>query len=406
MVAAAAGKTAANHGRVLESAFVLAGNDLLQLPSASIAMSDDTTPPTTPDWLVDGPWPAPVTLKTKEFATKIGDAFESPDITDKLVRAFLHMGALTCLDLHDTYIHDAEEALSIDSVNLPPKAWIRNLRNYLFRTTDKDFKVLDSRSASNISNSSNGSSHTVLSNEDERNGERYLPFEKMKNSATVAIGGMDSWSLFDFPEETHNQLHKHLAVGKIEDTLALHDVFKFTLLVFQTRYISSAQKTRYAALLHRHNRSISIAGWQATLTSGFNNRRGGRFDKLRFNPSEFSDFMMQIATEYDKFQGKLITCPHEPRLLPVGTLEKTDISVRAAAFIFSQGRARLCAASDASAASETKCFRARARWTQVRRRIRPQAPRRLSASQAAKLRACRCRCPRRCCPRHCSPRCR
>ena len=37
-MAAAAGKTAAYHGRGLESAFVLAGNNLLQLPSASTAM--------------------------------------------------------------------------------------------------------------------------------------------------------------------------------------------------------------------------------------------------------------------------------------------------------------------------------------------------------------------------------
>ena len=91
-------------------------------------------------------------------------------------------------------------------------------------------------------------------------------------------------------------------------------------------------KTRYAVILHKINPNISIAAWQQSLRVGISNRRGGRFDKLRFHPAEMSDFIIKL-TECDKYKDKLIACPQEPRMLPEGVMDMLDYQKRAACFL-------------------------------------------------------------------------
>ena len=73
-------------------------------------------------------------------------------------------------------------------------------------------------------------------------------------------------------------------------TCVLNMVFQFALVVFETLYLDTTQKTRFAYLLWTLQPRISMASWQSALSEGFSNRRQGRFQgALKFNPDDVAN---------------------------------------------------------------------------------------------------------------------
>ena len=275
-----------------------------------------------PPWKFQSGPPAPPSLLTVMLADEFGAAMQSDDLAKQLRATFIGLGAITVSDFDGMFLHDVEEKLKEN--NLEPSAWCKQLTRYAFMPDAGAFQVLTSRNPSSLSS---GSSDKTVDSEDPGT---VLPFEYNKSHATVAVGGTAGWNTFDFNPETRLRLVQCLSVGKIDDTGAMHLVFKFGLLIFESRYLNLHQKTRYAMLLHKINPQISIAAWQASLQQGISNRRGGRFDKLRFHPTEMTNFIVKLETEHpqSKFAGKLIACAQEPRLFPEDILGHVTIPER------------------------------------------------------------------------------
>ena len=204
-------------------------------------------------WKFEDGAPAPEGLLTVKLAAEFGSAMQSDELTSRLRDTFMGLGAITVGDFDGLYVHDVEEKLKENK--LEPSAWCKQIARYVFPAGHQGFKVLTSRNPSAMSS---GSSQATVSDSGEDTGT-LLPFENSKSHATIAVGGTAGWNSFDFNPETTKRLTQCLTVGKIDDTGAMHIVFKFPLLVFESRYLSVHQKTRYAVLLHKINNGISIA---------------------------------------------------------------------------------------------------------------------------------------------------
>ena len=124
------------------------------------------------------------------------------------------------------------------------------------------FKTLPSRSVSHLSNTNPSDSASTKTGETGGNGEMYFDFEQKKATIDNSVGGMLSWNNFHFPEGVCRRLREYLSVGKIDETSAVHVLFKFNLLVFETRFITGAQVTRYSVLCHAYNTLLPVDSWQ------------------------------------------------------------------------------------------------------------------------------------------------
>ena len=247
------------------------------------------------------------------LAAELGRVMRSEKVEQQLLDAFNFLACITVADLKELEACALQERLK--EVGLEYTAWTRQLNKVVFGVgATFSFKVLPSRCNSIITNASqclsssqsSGMSQSLnVQSHTDANGEKYLDCEQLKFQATESIGGYNNWPYFQFPELMQHALTQALSVGKIDDKEAMRILFRFHLLIFESRFVNSHQKTRYAVLLNKYNTSLNVEFWQEKNQSSFSNKRGGRFTMIRFHPKEMTPFILEL--EAHKFNNKVIS---------------------------------------------------------------------------------------------------
>ena len=300
-------------------------------------------------------------------------ADESTTLAKDLVsKVFVPSGAATVEALSG--VHKLLLLERVRSCDLDPDQWLKKLRRVCFGESGDDFPMNLRSGSSALSDSSTcrsiDSMGRAASGSPLNPDLGSQPLEKHScGHATTAIGGMDKWFLFNFPEPGASKLREYCS-GSPNMTGMLNFLFKANACIFETTCLDTMQKTRYASICHEYNASLIEADLTEAIRVGFSNRRQGRFTTpLVLNPMDVNDYIIQVSSTPGHLYGKFDTSDSEPRMFNF----KFDTIEERAKECLAAGKIRGLSNAHVKRAAHRGPLDSRASWQRpVRPRPRPR----------------------------------
>ena len=267
--------------------------------------------------LSDGPPVPPATL-TRVLAYELAQGFGEDEEDVKMLNSvllknvFRPCGALTVEQLKRTHKSDITKCFATTNGVLLPEMWVKTLSEYIFVEGEEFPCNLRSWNGGSSSDSGRWSRMSCISNSDES-----TISSNSNHRCTVhtdAIGGLDKWPSWYFPEPTRAYLRNMMMSPVPNMQLICYKLFAFNYAMFETQYLDQNFKMRACSLL---------AGWcrwdantlAATVTTYFGNVRMGRSlpnGKLIFNPKDVNDSIMNCDNK--DIANRIVTDPEVARL--------------------------------------------------------------------------------------------
>ena len=289
---------------------------------------------------------APPTMLTAALAQEISFAFtmdRTGDLAKTLMcKVFTPMGVPTVERLRLVHKHDLCEKLR--NASLDPGEWMKTIKEAIF-SLEEDFNfslrssLVSESSCSNIS--SRCGSATGYAN------------KRGEHSATELVGSLSSWNKWFFPEPAISTIRDILQMPEPNMTELHNILFKLHLVLCESLYLDTNQKTRWATLIvGMRPELMTVSEMGKSMIYAFGNRRLGRSidNGLKFNGLDVIDYIIEL-NETGYLASKIHTDDEEPRLV---NFKLEDLTT--------QERMRMCIPSEGKidkAGGATHALRAR-----------------------------------------------